>query len=282
MSNRVLILGMIAALMMGAPERSIGQFGIRLVELDGNEWSLQVERDSTWHHFDIPLSMFGSGGGFLNTPVTRVVLVPVGGSSLGGVIFEVADWIDQIVLANTVIDDCNDTSFSDWEVNIALNGSYLGLASDSNTPDGSSRCMQMLHGCTMDFAPFVGWMEKTLGGLTLTPADTLSFWLRGFGYMVTDVKEDQRGTPERFEMKQNYPNPFNPTTSIKFKVPSSKVVTLKVFDMLGREVATLVNEPKEPGVHTAQWDASGLGSGVYFYTLKAGDFVQTRKMILQK
>jgi hypothetical protein len=91
-----------------------------------------------------------------------------------------------------------------------------------------------------------------------------------------------QGIPHAFKLEQNYPNPFNPSTTIRYQVPTQSHVTLKVFDVLGREVATLVNEAKEPGTYTVQWDAAGVSSGVYFYRLKAGDFVQTRRMMVMR
>lgn len=95
---------------------------------------------------------------------------------------------------------------------------------------------------------------------------------------------------ENFILYQNYPNPFNPSTKIKFTVPSviasgakqSEFVTLKVFDILGREIATLVNEEKPTGESELEFDGTGLPSGVYFYQLKAGSFIETKKMILLK
>jgi hypothetical protein len=88
--------------------------------------------------------------------------------------------------------------------------------------------------------------------------------------------------PEDYLLAQNYPNPFNPTTAISFSVPTATNIELKVFDVLGREVATLVNEPLAPGSHTVKFDAGRLASGVYHYRLRAGDFVETKKMILMK
>lgn len=86
--------------------------------------------------------------------------------------------------------------------------------------------------------------------------------------------------PAMFELKQNYPNPFNPTTTIGFRITDLGFVSLRVFDVLGREVATLLNEVKEPGVHSATWDASGFPSGTYFYRLIAGSYSATRKLLL--
>jgi hypothetical protein len=88
--------------------------------------------------------------------------------------------------------------------------------------------------------------------------------------------------PLDFELSQNYPNPFNPATSIGYGISNTEFVTLKVFDILGREVAVLVNEKKAPGSYEVKFDAAGLASGVYLYRLSAGDFVQTRKMVVVK
>lgn len=88
--------------------------------------------------------------------------------------------------------------------------------------------------------------------------------------------------PNGFELLQNYPNPFNPETKIGFRIQESGFVSLKVFDVLGREVATLVNEVKQPGNHSMQFDAGNLSSGVYFYQLKVNDLVQSKKMILAR
>ena len=85
-----------------------------------------------------------------------------------------------------------------------------------------------------------------------------------------------------FSLSQNYPNPFNPSTTIKWQQPIAGIVTLKIYDVLGREVTTLVNGELAVGKHEAKFDASRLSSGVYFYQLQAGEFIQTKKMILLK
>ena len=85
-----------------------------------------------------------------------------------------------------------------------------------------------------------------------------------------------------YSLEQNYPNPFNPTTEIEFKVPQAGLVSLKVFDLLGKEIVTLINEHKSVGAYKVNFDASRLPSGVYFYRLQAGDFIQTKKMVLLK
>ena len=88
--------------------------------------------------------------------------------------------------------------------------------------------------------------------------------------------------PVSFYLSQNYPNPFNPTTKIKFSIPQKSQVVIKVFDVLGNEIETLVNEEKLTGTYELTWGAEGLTSGVYFYKIKAGVFVETKKMILIK
>ncbi len=102
-----------------------------------------------------------------------------------------------------------------------------------------------------------------------------------FGGTVTDVEDNKNVTPESFELSQNYPNPFNPSTVITYQLPENKFVSLKVFNILGKEVATLVNETQKVGKYSIKFEpSSNLASGVYFYRLKAGDFTQTRKLIL--
>ncbi len=88
--------------------------------------------------------------------------------------------------------------------------------------------------------------------------------------------------PNYYSLSQNYPNPFNPSTSIKFTMPKGDNVKLVIFDMLGREVKTLVNEFRNQGVYEVNFDASSLSSGAYFYRLEAGEFTQTKKMLLVK
>ncbi len=100
--------------------------------------------------------------------------------------------------------------------------------------------------------------------------------------ITTDVKEITDLVPVAFELGQNYPNPFNPSTTIKFSIPESGLVTLKVFNLLGQEVATLLNSEKTAGVYEATFDASTLSSGIYFYTLDSKNFTSTKKMVLLK
>ncbi len=99
---------------------------------------------------------------------------------------------------------------------------------------------------------------------------------------VAGVKTVSNALPERFSLAQNYPNPFNPTTNITFDISKSELVSLKIYDILGREVAVLVNQQMTPGSYQANFDASSLPSGIYLYKLSAGSFVQMNKMMLIK
>lgn len=99
---------------------------------------------------------------------------------------------------------------------------------------------------------------------------------------LTEVNAIGNNIPGKFDLYQNYPNPFNPATSIKYQVESTKQIKLVVYDILGKEAATLVNEKQTPGTYEVKFDGSNLSSGIYFYTLRAGDFVKTQKMILMK
>jgi len=99
---------------------------------------------------------------------------------------------------------------------------------------------------------------------------------------ITSVEAPRTEIPQTFALYQNYPNPFNPVTSFQFRVTSFGFVQLTVYNLLGNEVATVLNETLAPGVHTVQWNAGDLPSGVYLYQLRAGRFSETKKMLLMK
>ena len=88
--------------------------------------------------------------------------------------------------------------------------------------------------------------------------------------------------PNQFRLFNNYPNPFNPSTTISYSIPEINFVTLKVYDVLGNEIANLVNEEKAAGTYAVEFNATNLSSGIYFYELQAGSFVETKKMVLMK
>ena len=106
-------------------------------------------------------------------------------------------------------------------------------------------------------------------------------WVDSMQIIITDIK-DQKTVPLSYNLEQNYPNPFNPSTTIKYSIPEMSKVSLTIYNLLGEEVATLVNEEKVAGNYTVEFNAANLSSGIYFYQLKAGNFIQTKKMVLMK
>jgi hypothetical protein len=133
-----------------------------------------------------------------------------------------------------------------------------------------------------DYDIYFGGMFSSAGGKP-------SYNIAKYSVMAVDVNYGEFSVPKDFFLKQNYPNPFNPATSIEYRVgslPAGKAgletVILKIFDVLGNEVAVIVNEAKPAGEYKIQFDAKSLSSGVYFYQMKAGRFLETRKMILLK
>ena len=130
----------------------------------------------------------------------------------------------------------------------------------------------------------VVYMATGLEQITEQPIrDTIA--VRSLRWLAENVVvgvNDKNNLPVQFALDQNYPNPFNPSTRISFSVPEKSFTTLKIYDILGNEVATLLNEEKSAGHYEIQFDASKLSSGVYLYKLQSNSFVQTRKMILLK
>jgi hypothetical protein len=96
---------------------------------------------------------------------------------------------------------------------------------------------------------------------------------------ITSLSAEQ---PDKFTLMQNYPNPFNPVTNLEFGISDLGFVTLKIYDMLGKEIAILINEELEPGTYKTQFDGTNYTSGIYFYKLTAGNFTETKKMNLIK
>ena len=102
---------------------------------------------------------------------------------------------------------------------------------------------------------------------------------------ITSIEVSGRitgGLPVSYELYQNYPNPFNPSTTIKFAIPKESNVNLSIYNVLGELVSTIVNEEMKPGYYEYEFDASQFASGVYLYRIKAGEYVETKKMVLMK
>jgi photosystem II stability/assembly factor-like uncharacterized protein len=170
----------------------------------------------------------------------------------------------------------NDVYFSD--VNF---GTTIGQGRTFRTTNGGTNWITTLTGTLDDFTGVYftdennGWMIDNYGWLYRTTNG-------GVAYI-----ENEENHPIELRLSQNYPNPFNPSTKIKFQIPGqarsdNAIVTLKVYDLLGREISTLVNEEKSAGEYEVEFNAANRPTGIYFYQLRAGEYVETKKMILLK
>jgi hypothetical protein len=138
----------------------------------------------------------------------------------------------------------------------------------------TGRFVDRMGGLLVDH-PVLGSGNFTLDRLTLNELDMEIFW-NGNPQATDQI------APSSYALDQSYPNPFNPATTIHYAVPSAGPVTLRVFDVTGREVATLDEGMRQPGRYAVTWDASNLAGGVYFYRLSAAGFMETRSMVLLK
>ena len=113
-------------------------------------------------------------------------------------------------------------------------------------------------------------------------SDGWKYWVDSMKVIIppNDVEEESNDIPTEFLLSQNYPNPFNPVTTIEFGIPEKGNIRLSMLNILGEEIKVLLNEEKEVGYHSVDFNGSDLPSGVYFYQLKAGSFVETKKMVL--
>ena len=132
------------------------------------------------------------------------------------------------------------------------------------------------------FAPLTGPIRAlAVSDTNLFAGIQSGVWRRPLSEMITSV-DIEPTQPTEFKLNQNYPNPFNPNTTFKYSIPNESEVIIKVFDILGNEIETIVNEEKPVGNYEITWYAEELPSGIYFYQLRAGDFVETKKMVLLK
>mgnify|MGYP002863741179 CR=1 FL=1 len=195
------------------------------------------------------------------------------------------------------------TQSGGFEFNIAGNFSYgLAVSGDGSiiVGDGGDGAFRLSNAGGLEYlhqvysnlinagSELVDAVDISPNGLFIVGFGTNSLTTLDEGYLlsvngVSSVSESGNN-PGDFSLEQNYPNPFNPSTSIQYAIASRQFVQLRVFDVLGNEIATLVNEEKSPGVYNIEFGTGSteLSSGIYFYMITAGEFVQTKKMILVK
>jgi len=229
----------------------------------GTTWSSQTS-DTTYSLSSVSFTDVNNG-------------TAVGSGVLGGAILRTIDggttWTSQ---TSGTIRPLRGVSFTD-----ANNGTAVGdFNTIRRTTDGGTTWTTQISGIPLGLA---------LGAVSFTDANNGTAVghegsiIRTTNGGVTFVEEEEESTsPNVFSLYQNYPNPFNPTTTINYKISELGFVTLKVYDVLGNEIETLVNEEKSSGSYEVDFDASGLTSGIYFYKLQTGYFIDTKKMILLK
>jgi hypothetical protein len=159
--------------------------------------------------------------------------------------------------------------------------------STSNIATGflSKTLVSRVHDATTSLAPsLTSYMQNGTspgGGVIYAGFGPSKIWFNGSG-ILTEIEPVSGTVPESFSLSQNYPNPFNPVTKINFTIPKNNLVTLKVYDISGKEVVTLINKFMNAGEYETTFDATQLSSGVYFYRISSGDFVDVKKMMLVK
>jgi hypothetical protein len=188
--------------------------------------------------------------------------------------FEMApdlNWMDQLIPMTGAKALFKDVARVTGVRNDAADGSWhtMWLAFDYLATDFRSDTSTTLY-ATPDKDPKYAWLPD-VGGIV---GNAIKAW--------TSVRPVDATTPVEFNLSQNYPNPFNPNTMIEYSIPQNSFVSLKVYNSIGQEVATLVNSEANAGRYSATFDAARYSSGVYFYTLTAGSFTQTHKMVLMK
>jgi hypothetical protein len=189
----------------------------------------------------------------------------------------------------------NDKSFvhnvDSASMNLSSSYSIFDNPLTNNNPDANILVTQLLNGGDY-FDHVLGvwysdaiqkWIVYTEDGWPFVEDLKFNVYVSNSTGLPTSVEEENNPTVvNNFELRQNFPNPFNPTTQIRFSLAEQSQVTLKVYNILGKEIATLVNDLKGAGTHEISFDGTGFSSGVYFYTLQTGKFTETRKMILMK
>ncbi len=226
-------------------------------------------------YFDAGMYHMWYGG---RRPSGTTAILPIQGVgyavSLKGMSYAVSTNGDSVLVV-VCVPNAAGLSFSALIRDVSEPLNEMELADDGNHGDGLASDGVFANWCTMGSGTY--YVDLTL------KVDTLVFKMYDADTITTSslsVLQKESEISSDYSLFQNFPNPFNPSTEIHFALPHRSHVTLTIFDLVGREVATLESEELSPGRHSTRWDAAGFPSGVYFYRLKAGNFVETKKLVL--
>lgn len=253
---------------------------------------------NAWFVFDkdttqsIELSDVTYGGGGLPIEVAGGAILDFGESQLGGNGLFMLDAGAALATANT--GGIDSTLQSTGDISLSKEGSFIfnGTAAQvtgfmlPDTVNGLS--IDNAEGVTLSQETVINGVLRLVSGvfdntIPFTLGETGSISYEGGSLLIpVGIAEQPNVLPKKFALYQNYPNPFNPATTIRYDVPRPAQVTVKVYDVTGREVAELVNARVGAGAYEVVWNATGYASGVYYYRIHAGDYVSVRKLILMK
>ncbi len=229
----------------------------------GNSWNIQTLPENNIQS----IYFLNSNTGFINT-VDKLFKTTNGGMNWITVMYNQILWLSKLFFIDTLKGFAlgnESTSYYNFfcTTNGGINWNPI-LLHYSGLHTGVPLCLHFANSLTGYVTGENGTIFRTTNGGTI--------WVNNIESKI----------PDNFSLSQNYPNPFNPTTNIKYQIKSKGLVTFKIYDILGKEIATLVNEKQSPGTYEVSWDGSAYPSGVYFYKLIAGNFSETKKMLLIK
>ena len=193
------------------------------------------------------------------------------------------NWSDQAT--GMILDNSGNVYVTGYSVGV---GSYEDYATIKYNSLGIQQWCAIYNGSTNhNDEAYSITIDKTgniyITGITTPNGDgNWDFTTIKYSQLITQISNSSDNLFQTFKLSQNYPNPFNPRTIINYELPITNYVNIKIFDALGKEVATLVNEKQNPGSYSVEFNGEGLPSGIYFYKLEAGDFTETKRMVLLK
>jgi hypothetical protein len=233
----------------------------------------------------------------IGSPSVINPVYPQTGSALGGLLFDLYTQVsaDNGWTSDMLYDPGFEITVSNWldgvgfEADVEVDMKGMSLGADSGFVHNIAGHRTLPAGNKI---AFFGYDPLSLN--SGDPDTGVEYWWYGFTYeapqvqvlewfgIATGVENEDNLTPGTFSLSQNYPNPFNPSTTIKFSIPEASNVVLKVYDILGSEVAVLVNKEVQAGNYTVDFDATKFASGMYIYSITAGEFNLSKKMMLLK